>query len=377
MNNNIIESARTDLAAYAALLYPKFALPHHIQRIIEELEAVERGEVDRLIIALPPRHGKSLVTSQLFPSWYLGRHPDRSVILTSYGAELAVDFGRKVRAFVADQYHRTVFPQSTIADDNSAAHRFGLDAGGAFYAVGAGGPITGRGADLLLVDDPIKSREVAYSATERKSLQEWYESVAYTRLEPGGAVVIIQTRWHQDDLVGWLLREHPEENWRVVSLPALAEPGDLLSRQEGEALWPERYPVETLERIREAVGTASWAALYQQRPVAEEGGLFKLGWWKRYGEKPPELARRIFAIDTAYGKSQSGDYSAVVVLGKNDSDYFVLHISRGRWDFPTLQAQVTELAKIWRPSAVLVEDAASGQSLIQALKVDTPCRCCR
>src|SRR3984893_19175911 len=173
-----------------------------------------------------------------------------------------------------------------IADANAASYRFGLNGGGQFFAVGSGGPLTGRGADLLLIDDPIKPREVAYSTAERRSLQQWFESVAYTRLQPNGAIVLIQTRWHQDDLAGWLLREHAAEGWRVVSLPAVAETNDLLGRREGAALWPERFDLDALQRIRSAIGGASWLAMYQQRPAPDEGGVFKRTWWRFYTDQP-------------------------------------------------------------------------------------------
>jgi len=162
------------------------------------------------------------------------------------------------------------FSECIISDDSDSVHRFHTTAGGAYYAVGAGGPITGRGADLLLIDDPIKSREDASSAAFRRSLQEWYESVAYPRLEPGGAIVLIQTRWHEADLAGWLLKEHASEGWTVINFPAVAE-ADEDWRKEGSALWPERFPLKTLARIRKAIGTSAWAALYQQRPAPEEG----------------------------------------------------------------------------------------------------------
>jgi hypothetical protein len=210
----------------------------------------------------------------LFPAWFLGRHPDRSVIAASYGSELAVDFGRRVRGYVSDSLHRAIFPQSIISDDNDAAHRFGLMMGGNYFAVGAGGPITGRGGDLVLIDDPVKNREQAYSATERKNLQNWYETTAYTRLASAGAVIAIATRWHEADLCGWLRKEHASENWKVLSLPAIAE-HDERWRREGDALWPGKFPIETLDRIKEAIGSSAWASLYQQRPGAEEGAIFK------------------------------------------------------------------------------------------------------
>ena len=273
VKSSSLARARDELSAYCVALHPPFELTRHHRFLVNKLESIVRGEIDRLMLFLPPRHGKSLFASTLFPAWYLGRHPERSIITASYGAELAGDFGRRVRTFVSSDLHRAIFPSSCIADDNAAVHRFGLSRGGNYYAVGVGGPITGRGADLLLIDDPLKGSEDAYSVTARRSLQTWFESVAYTRLQPGAAIVLIQTRWHQDDLAGWLLKEHAADNWTVVSLPAIAEPGDALGRPEGEPLWPSKFPTEALARIREAIGSSAWSALYQQRPVAAEGAI--------------------------------------------------------------------------------------------------------
>jgi predicted phage terminase large subunit-like protein len=362
-----VELARTDLAAYATLLYPRFQLPHHLRVLVEVLETVERGEVKRLMVFMPPGHGKSLTASQLFPAWFLGRDPRRYVISASYGQELALDFGRRARNLIADPLHRATFPTCRLSDDSTAAHRFNLTAGGAYYALGAGGPITGRGADLLLIDDPIKNREEAYSASFRRALQAWFESVAYTRLEPDGAIVLIQTRWHQDDLAGWLLREHAGENWRVISLPAIAE-GDEGWRREGEALWPRRFPISTLERIREAIGGATWQALYQQRPQAAEGGIFKRGWFKTWRELPARFDRVALSIDAAFKTGSANDYSAAVVVGEAADGYYALHVWRERVEFPMLKRKVGELAALWKPDVVLVEDKASGQSLIQELR---------
>jgi predicted phage terminase large subunit-like protein len=366
---NRLDRARDDLAAYCAALYRRFELPPHLQTLIATLEAVERGELDRVIIAMPPRHGKSLVTSQLFPAWFLGRNPTRSIIAASYGQELASDFGRRVRNFASERLHCTVFADCIIADDSDSVHRFHTTLGGAYYAVGAGGPITGRGADLLLIDDPIKSREDANSPTFRRSLQSWYEHVAYTRLEPGGAIVLIQTRWHQDDLAGWLLREHASEGWKVISMPALAEIIDDW-RVEGDALWSERFSLETLARIREAIGTSAWTSLYQQRPTAEEGNIFRKDWFRTYGG-PIEVSRTIFSLDCAFKAGKENDFSVIAVVSEAKNGFYLRLISRGRWEFPQLKRQAVALADIWRPNAVLIEDAASGQSLIQALKSET------
>ncbi|HUY28568.1 MAG TPA: phage terminase large subunit [Candidatus Binataceae bacterium] len=366
-----LRQARADLACYGAALWPPFEVAAHHRLIIEHLERIERGEIDRLMIFMPPRHGKSLITSTLFPSWFLGRRPDRSIIASSYGAELANDFGRRCRGFVTDDLHHRIFPDCRVVDDSNAVHRFGLTAGGNYYAVGANGPVTGRGADLLLIDDPIKSREDANSATFRRNLQSWYENVAYTRLQPGGAIVLIQTRWHEDDLAGWLLREHAAENWTLVSLPALAEAADALDRDEGDALWPEKFPLATLERIREAIGGSAWASLYQQRPAPEAGAIFRRDWFKTIPAGENSYSRIICSLDTAFKARAANDYSVIEVWGETKTGYHLLHCVRERLEFPALTSRAVALAAFWKPHAVLIEDAASGQSLIQSLKAET------
>jgi hypothetical protein len=364
--------ARSDLAVYASLQWPRYELPPHLKTIVEYLEAVENGEVLRLMIAVPPRHGKSLTTSQIFPAWYLGRHPDRSIIACSYGAELALDFGRRVRNYVASPMHRRVFPGCAISPDDAAAHRFSTLNGGSYFAVGAGGAITGRGADLLLIDDPIKSDAQAYSAAERASLQAWYENVAYTRLEPGGAIVLIQTRWHESDLAGWLLSEHPEDGWVTLSMPALAEQ-DESWRGEHDALWPQRFPVTELAKIRAAIGGAAWASLYQQRPAAAEGSVFQRDWWRSYtaADLPVRFEQVVLSLDTAFKLGATNDYSVGLVLGVGTPGYYVLDCWRQRCEFPELKKKVAMLAARWNPTEILIEDRASGQSLIQELKNET------
>src|SRR5439155_13614803 len=204
-------------AVYTGLCFPSFQHAKHIAQICDHLEAVERGEIRRLMMNLPPRHGKSLLASQFFPAWYFGKHSDRFIISSSYGQELSDDFGRKVRNLVDDALHKAVFPECVLAGDSTSMRRFNSTQGGAYYAVGRGGPITGRGAHVLLIDDPLKDREEAQSETIRRGLHEWYSSVAYTRLQPGGAVVLCATRWHEDDLAGWLLKEHGDEGWHVLN----------------------------------------------------------------------------------------------------------------------------------------------------------------
>jgi len=227
-------AAREDLACFGIAQYPGFELAAHHRLIVYKLESVERGDIRRLIISMPPRHGKTLLCTLLFVAWYLGRHPEQFIISASYGQELADNFGRRVRNLVNDPLHRAIFPGFRLADDSTSMRRFNTTAGGAYYAVGRGGPITGRGADLLIIDDPLKDRQEAQSDTIRGGLHEWFSSVAYTRLQPGGAIVLIQTRWHEDDLAGRLLREHPAD-WELLSLPAIAETDESFRRAD-EAL---------------------------------------------------------------------------------------------------------------------------------------------
>src|ERR1700681_3711526 len=368
-SQQLLALAHEDLACYAISQYPSFELARHHELIVSKLEGVERGDISRLMIFLPPRHGKSLITSSLFPAWYLGRHPDHHVIFATYGQELSDDFGRRVRNSIVDQVHEAVFPNCRLSEDSSAAHRFNTIKGGAYYAVGRGGPITGRGADLLLIDDPIKDREEANSETVRKALHEWFASVAYTRLTPKGAVIVIQTRWHEDDLAGWLLREHASENWDALSLPATAE-HDESFRREGEALWPERFPLEDLNRKRQLVGGAAWASLYQQRPAAAEGAIFKRGWWRSYRELP-EFFQVVQSWDTAFKKGAESSFSVCTTWGVAENGYFLLSVWRGRVEFPELRRMLIALAEQWKPSAILVEDRVSRQSLLQDLKSAT------
>jgi predicted phage terminase large subunit-like protein len=361
--------ARVDLACYATALWPSFELAAHHRLIVDKLEAVERGDIRRLMIFMPPRHGKSLLGTQIFPAWFLGRHPDRSIITASYGQELADDFGRWVRNMVNDPMHRAIFPECRLADDATSMRRFSTTAGGSYYAVGRGGPITGRGAHLLMIDDPLKDAEEARSEVIRRVLHEWFLSVAYTRLQPGGAIVLISTLWHEDDLAGRLLREDPK-GWDVLSLAAIAEVDESF-RRAGDALWREKFPLEELEETRAVIGSAAFESLYQQRPSAAEGAIFKREWWRYYREPPP-FKRIIQSWDTAFKTGAENDFSACTTWGVADNGhYYLLWFWRGKVEFPELKRRMIWLAQEWNPVQILIEDKASGQSLIQELKYET------
>lgn len=311
------------LISYAAYQWPGYRdAPHH-RLIARKLEAVERGEITRLMITMPPRHGKSMLASEFFPAWYLGRNPDHYVVSAAYAQELADDFGRKVKNQIEDRTYSAIFPGVTLAGDSRAAKRFhiqdwqggyehGLKQNGAFYAVGVGGPLTGRGAHLLLIDDPVKNREEADSELTRKKTKDWYTSTAYTRLMPGGRIVIIQTRWHEDDLSGWLLNEHKHEGWEVLDLPAISD--------DGKALWPEQYDIQALEQIKRAIGPRDWSALYQQRPTPDEGDYFKTEWFRPVHNLPDPKTLRVYGGSDYAVTADGGDYTVHVVVGVDPED---------------------------------------------------------
>lgn len=341
------------LISYSAFQWPGYRDAAHHRMIARKLEAVERGDITRLMITMPPRHGKSMLASEFFPAWYLGRNPDHYVIAATYAQDLADDFGRKVRNQIEDPAYAAIFPGVGLADDSRSSKRFhidGHDGGiehatkqkGAYYAVGVGGPLTGRGAHLLLIDDPVKNREEADSELIRKKTRDWYTSTAYTRLMPGGRVVIIQTRWHEDDLSGWLLTEHGHEGWEVLNLPAISD--------AGEALWPDQYPVEALERIKLAIGARDWSALYQQRPSPEEGNYFKAEWIKTYDTEPPRETLSIYGGSDYAVTADGGDFTVHVIVGIDpEGRMYLLDLWRGQAASDTWVDAFIDLVAKWRP----------------------------
>lgn len=306
------------LISYAAYQWPGYRDAAHHRLIARKLEAVERGEIERLMITVPPRHGKSMLASEFFPAWYLGRNPDHYVVTATYAQDLADDFGRKVKNQIEDPSYSAIFPGVGLAGDSKSAKRFHIEEEeggyehtlkqrGAYYAVGIGGPLTGRGAHLLLIDDPVKNREDADSDIVRKKTMDWYTSTAYTRLMPGGRIVVIQTRWHEADLSGWLLAEHEHENWEVLDLPAIDK--------AGKALWPEQYDVKALDKIRQAIGARDWSALYQQKPVPSTGDYFLADWLRPYKKAPDRKTLEIYGGTDAAVTDGGGDFTVHVVVG--------------------------------------------------------------
>ena len=345
--------AASRLIAYAAYQWPGYRDAAHHRLIARKLEAVERGEIRRLMITMPPRHGKSMLASEFFPAWYLGRNPRHYVVTATYAQELADDFGRKVKNQIEDTTFRSVFPGVTLADDSQSAKRFHIDGAeggierglaqkGAFYAVGVGGPLTGRGAHLLLIDDPVKNREEADSEVIRKKTREWYTSTAYTRLMPGGRIILIQTRWHEDDLAGWLLREHGHEDWVTLDLPAIDAAGN--------ALWPEQYDIEALHKIRQAIGPRDWSALYQQRPSPESGNYFRAEWLHTVGSLPPRETLSVYGGSDYAVTADGGDYTVHVVIGLDpEGRMYLLDLWRDQAASDQWVEAFCGLVKKWKP----------------------------
>jgi predicted phage terminase large subunit-like protein len=347
------DAAFSRLISYAAYQWPSYMdAPHH-RLIARHLEAVERGEITRLMITMPPRHGKSMLASEFFPAWYMGRNPDHYVVTATYAQELADDFGRKVKNQIEDASFQGIFPGVGLADDSKSAKRFHIDGSlggyehstaqrGAFYAVGVGGPLTGRGAHLLLIDDPVKNREEADSEVMRKKVKDWYTSTAYTRLMPGGRIVVIQTRWHEDDLSGWLLEEHQHEGWVVLNLPAIND--------NGEALWPEQYDVEALERIKRALPPRDWSALYQQRPSPETGDYFKREWIIPVDVIPPKEQMAIYMGSDYAVTADGGDYTVHAVVGiSHDGRMYLLDLWRQQASSDVWVDAFCALVRKWKP----------------------------
>lgn len=325
------------------------AARHH-RLICDKLEAVERGEIKRLMLFLPPRHGKSELASRNFPAWALGCSPARQIITASYSDEIASDFGRDVRNIVADPLYQNVFKAISLRPDSKSANRWHTSAGGIYFAAGVGSAITGRGADILLIDDPIKNRQEADSQLVRDRVWNWYTSTAYTRLMPGAAIVLIQTRWHVDDLAGRLIKqmEGGGEQWEIVSLAA---------ETDGEALWPEWYPMATLDTIKATIGPRDWSALYQQQPMPDGGGEFKKDYMQYYtGKIDSKRTNNYILCDPAGEKKKTSDYTTFWVIGLNsDQNYYVHDLVRDRLNLVERADTLFRLHRQYRPLQVRYE----------------------
>lgn len=307
--------AKSNLIAFTEVTKEDFETAQHHIQIAEALEAVERGEITRLIIEAPPRHTKSELASRRFPAWYLGRNPNKQIICSTYSGEFASDFGRDVRGIVNDPAFKRIFPVK-LREDSQAANRWHTDKNGVYVSVGVGGAITGRGAHLALIDDPFKNRQEADSEVIREAVWKWYSSTLRTRLMPGGAIVLILTRWHEDDLAGRLIEKAKQggEQWERVTLQAITDE----DTDHEQALWPAWYDLDALKAIKSSVDARDWGALYQQNPTPEEGTFFERNWFNRYHiEDLPEVHKY---ITTDYAVSEgAGDFTEFGVWGLSSS----------------------------------------------------------
>jgi predicted phage terminase large subunit-like protein len=334
----------------------------HLRLIQEKLAGVTRGELTRLMIFLPPRHGKTELVTIRYAAWRLENAPGMNLILGCYNQRLANRFSRKIRKIAAERI--------PLATDKKAVEEWETGAGGGLRAVGVGAGVTGHGGNLIVIDDPVKSRKEAESRTFRERIWDWFNDDLYTRLEPGAAIVLIQTRWHDDDLAGRLLAEMEEggEAWEVVCLPALAEDRDALGRAPGEALCPERYDEEALGRIRRKLGAYSFAALYQQRPVPVEGALFKRDWFK-YADRAPEDLQWARGYDLAVSVKTSADYTASFRCAFDaQGNLFIADGFRKRIEYPEQRRYVVKRMVAEKNTQHGIEKALHGQAFVQDLR---------
>jgi predicted phage terminase large subunit-like protein len=342
----------------------------------DAFERVARGECKRLIINMPPRHTKSEFASYLLPAWFLGKYPNKKIIQTSHTAELAVGFGRKVRNLVDTEAYHKIFPDLVLQADSKAAGRWNTSKGGDYFAIGVGGAVTGKGADLLIIDDPHSEQEAAIAETSPEvydKTYEWYTSGPRQRLQPGGSIVVVMTRWSKRDLTEQVLKAAAQrggEEWEVIEFPALLP--------SGNPLWPEFWSLEELTALKEELPNSKWMAQYQQNPTSEASAIVKRDWWQIWEpEKPPTCQFVLMSWDTAFEKHNRADYSALTTwgvfyhpdaTGKEQANIILLNAFRDRMEFPVLKQTAIDQYKSWKPDGVIIEKKASGAPLIYELR---------
>jgi predicted phage terminase large subunit-like protein len=341
----------------------------HHKKIAAALDRVVSGECKRLMIAMPPRHGKSQMGSYLFPAYLMGKKPDSKLIVGSHTAELAQRFGRMIRNLVADERYKELFPDFLLSADSKAAGRWDTSHGGEAFFIGKGGAMTGRGGNVVILDDILDEQD-ALSNTAMENTWEWYQSGPRQRLQPNGTIIVINTRWKTDDLSGRLFKLQggiKSDKWEILEFPAILP--------SGGPLWPEYWKLEELEAVKHTIGLQKWNAQWQQTPTADEGAILKREWWQRWKpEEPPLVEYIIQSYDTAYSKKETADYSVITTWGvfvpDQDSgpNIILLDVKKGRWDFPELKSIAREEYKAWNPDNVLIEAKATGITLQQELR---------
>lgn len=368
-----LEACRDSFLPFVKKAWPIFIAGRHHARMASAFERVAKGELKRLIINMPPRHTKSEFASWLLPAWFLGKYPEKKIIQTSHTAELATGFGRKVRNLVSSEVFSEIFPNVSLQVDSKAAGRWNTNKGGDYFAIGVGGAVTGKGADVLIIDDPHSEQEAALAETSPDiydKVYEWYTSGPRQRLQPGGAIIIVMTRWSQRDLTGQVLKSAAQrggDDWEVIEFPAILD--------SGKPLWPEFWSLESMEALREELPAHKWNAQYQQSPTSRQGALIKPEWWNMWQEdRPPPCDYIIQAWDTAFEKNNRADYSACTTWGifyndqhksgKTVANVILLNAFRERMEFPELKKVAFDHWKKWNPDSFIVEKKASGAPLI-------------
>ena len=365
-----LEAAEKNFLPFVRHVWPEFISGYHHRKIAKKFEDISRGKIKRLIVNMPPRHTKSEFASFLFPSWLVGNNPKLKIIQTTHNTELAVRFGRKMKNLIDSDLYKQVFDKVAISADSKAAGRWETNHGGEYFAAGVGSSITGRGADLLIIDDP-HSEQDALSTTAFDNAYEWYTSGPRQRLQPGGAIVIVMTRWGTKDLTGRLIdaqaKEPKADQWEVIEFPAILP--------SNKPIWPEYWDIETLQTTKASLTEQKWQAQWQQKPTSEEGSIIKREWWKVWNEKEvPDLIHVIQSYDTAFSKKETADYSAITTWGvfshprKNSPQIILLDADRGRWEFTELKKHAIDKYKFWEPETVIVEAKASGLPLTDELR---------
>ena len=370
-NDSIIrEKGNVDFLSFVKTMWPTFIDGRHHKLMADKFEDIANGKIKRLIINMPPRHTKSEFASYMLPAWFFGKFPNKKIIQCSNTAELAVGFGRKVRNLVDSEVYAKVFPNVALRSDSKAAGRWSTSGNGEYFAIGVGGTVTGKGADLLIIDDPHSEQEARLASQDPSvfdNVYEWYTSGPRQRLQPGGAIVIVMTRWSKRDLTGKILQSMVDkdgEEWEIIELPAIL-PSD-------KPLWPEFWSYEELDTLRNELPLPKWQAQYQQNPTSEEGALVKREWWQLWeGDRAPPCEFIIQSWDTAFTKNERSDYSACTTWGvfykdedRNDANIILLDAVKERMEFPELKQRAMEIYKEWEPDAFIVEAKASGAPLV-------------
>ncbi len=374
------ERCRTSLLAFVKKINPQYKIGPHHKILATKLEKAAKGELDRLATAIAPRFGKSLLLSLYFPAWFMGNYPEQKLIISSHTADLAVDFGKKVRNLIDTKDYKEVFPSVSLAADSKSAGRWNTNAGGEFFAVGVGGAVAGRGADLLIIDDPFSEQDVLagnYDVFDK--VYEWYAYGARTRLMPGGRVVVLHTRWAKNDLIGRILDESAKneeaDQWEYIEFPAIMNEGS----DNEKSLWPEQWPLDALKKTRASMPAFQWQAQYQQAPTNAQGALIKKEWWKIWKRQdPPACEYTIMALDAAQEVNKRSDFTALTVWGifyredeldgRQVANIILLNAINKRLEFPQLKDLALREYKAWEPDCFIVEKKSNGAALAQELR---------